>query len=1647
MAHRSQCSSAGDNPLDPNYLPPHYREEYRLAIDALIEEDLEGYYQFLQKSDVVDFLASPEIEFISSSVQAPQQSNNPEQYYPEDEGDGSSDTYWPIHSDLDAPGLDLGWPQMHHFIGPTEVTTLVNPPEPDMPSIKEQARRLIKNARQVIAIVMDMFTDVDILADILNAAMRNVAVYIVLDKQNAHHFVNMLSNCRVDVQNIQLLRVRTVSGITYHCRSGSTFTGQMMDRFLLTDCRAVLSGNYSFMWSYEKLHRCMAHLFLGQLVTTFDEEFRILFAQSQPLIIENFSPMDELGHSQKRQYPSDRTMYRDTKKFQSLDTGYPDEGLRHPYNERMEWRNMPLKRQESLQGPANVHSRYTPQHPRMDPSLDQGPSRLPIMESPAFKRHSYAEGAYGRYSLPFTQQQGMPESENLGRQFYRGQQPGPAPGKEADYGANEKFWNQDFYSADPYIEPGLPPEVEPSDNFDPVLNYLSSTRIADFDKSSEKSQPVADFPFGSSHPRRSSLGNPQAYQASPTPSNPTDQKQSFQEPIADRKDPLVKRGLRNWRISSFLSAHDNPEEEGLPSAPLNAQDPFEVPSNPIQQTAGIDLSVPKIPNVREFRVPAIPRASQMPSYVTTREQPKKLADVNTAVAAETKTTPTPSESSSSTTEVEKIDEQEQKEPKMSGLRREESFRRKYNAAIPRSSRLRSSLIFSSLDQQNTAAGDQQGEEGDKDEAEQTTLPFVSKVLGQRRTAREPFEWSRYMKSVTSDATDQSKPDDVNSKPDGTDLSKDKDSKDLSEAQKTSPPMPQSKASETEMPKTDQPFQPPNPPNHPLHIDMSDPDNRLMFFKELAAKRKAAQASDTEKSKEKAPMKTPNELKSNTTVEKSTKETAEKMADASLSKGSLDKNASFEDAGKPVSTEACKAASLSLDASKSCKQEQTRVATDLEKIELSNSQTEATVPVSAETSQPQSQLSNAPKLSIPAVKISSPSHPPTPTNATPARVHSLAQGTDKSNSLDTTSKESSSLTPSSEKAPPSSELAVLGSNTPHPESVQLETSISSDKSGQSSLSEQIQPSTGSQISPIPSSSGCALSPTSTESIFSSVTPKDSSSTVTPSILSPNAQGSVSPSPPAPSQLTSSDTLSATDSMESDISSDTCAAGSEQNKPSLQSHTKTDSGESSAPTPSEKVVPEPENNSVPKGVLKQSEVLESPDDVRADSTPPCPSLSKTCLPNVSAIESKSKSVQNETITPSPSQADPPPNHCPAGPSPPVNPDSTTNASVKQAIPPSKLNLKGSVTPLETESSSSPSSLSPEAEKTVEKQSEVLGSSDNVKFDSKLASLSPSSPGTYLPSVSDLESKSKSGLIETNTASPTPADPLPNHYPVETSSPVNPHSTNNASQSERQATPPSKLNMTSSVTLNPPETESSSSPSPLSPEAETTKSVGKESKVLGSSEDVKAESTLASPSPLLPETCQVSDLKSNPSEQNVPAKNIYTDNQKEAIKETEKTDPVAKKTDDTEATNKVNKMSTQESVGNEKTNEVSQNNCSEPHESTPDVPSSPQSKQPKSGQSRFQSSTANVISSSNLRDDTKLLLGQISANSQSRNEAAQEAPVTDDEKEDKADKNAKREKEIGIRSLNRGQPKSVEERDKLLEKITHMRKERKVYSRFEV
>ncbi|XP_028982898.1 protein FAM83H [Betta splendens] len=1636
MARRSQCSSSGENPMDPHYLPPHYREEYRLAVDALVESDLEGYYNFLQTADVVDFLSTSEIRHIQQSLQSPQPSIHPEhpERFLDTGGDGSSDTYWPIHSDQDAPDLDLGWPHQHHFIGPTEVTTLVNPPEPDMPSIKDQARRLVKNAQQVIAVVMDVFTDVDMFADILNAARRNVAVYILLDEQNAHHFVNMMLNCRVDLQNVPFLRVRTVSGITYQCRSGKSFKGQMMNRFLMTDCRAVLSGNYSFMWSYEKLHRSMAHLFLGQLVSTFDEEFRILFAQSKPLIVENvLLAMEEFNLSQqkKQQFPNDRApLYKDSRRFP--DAGHPDEWPRHSYDERMDvdWRMMPPK------GASDMYSRF-PSQPHMDPLFDQGPPRIPSTENPAFKRYG---GGQGRFPYPF--QQGVPEPESQRWQVPRGQQlyQGPGAGPEADYSGGEKFWNPDYPCVDTYFEPQ---EMQPPHNFDHVMNYLSSTRNADFEQSSDKLHPAGDLPFSSSHPRRLSLGQPYTCQTSPTHSNTTDEKQFFPEAIVDRKNPMVKRGLRNWRISSYLSTYDNPEDEDLSATP-QAPEPPEEPAQPVQQIAPApDLSFPKIPNVREFKVHTLPRASQIPGYakIPLREQPKKLPEESAPVVAERKSTPMPSESSS-THEAEKAEEAEQKEqrePKSSVLRREETFRRQYNPATPRNSRLRSSLIFNSLDQQHsqdakTAAG-QQDEGGEKNEEEQKNTPFVLQVLGQRRPATR--EWRRFEKSPASDnvASETSKPGDAVSKSDDIDPSKEENVKDLpekSEAQETvKPPAPQSKPSTAELPKMNAPAQPLESPfTTPMYVDMSDPDVRLMFFKELAAKRKAAKAAEAKKEHDQS-VKPSNDTKQSPTVktkepgaeETSERVTGAKMAEAGTIKGQavltppadlatgtankteepklkeasenmtkplscdtlVDKNAPEMVAGKTASVGACE---LIRDISNSSNRSEPGASQSSEARDTSHSnQTEelsqsASLAVftdveSAQVEPPQEEHPQEPMLSK-AVKESS--HPDTPSEATAVSDPSLVQGSDESEipSPDSPSKDSTSLTPSSAEAPSASASAELDAETQRPQSVQSESVSSeqhtgselacSDPSDVQSSSDPILPT----VSPsLPSSSSDFLN-IPPESVLSNVPPVECSSPST-SVAVP---------------------LSSDNTQEADSTLQQEALKSDEESPRTSA---------------------------------QSECTEVPPG------PVCGGASSVTSSELQTVNFKhlESGVCHDTSA--------------AG--------SEANTSSSQSTITTTTGESETFTLSEKDLITSEDS----GEKAGADESPVPGPSED-KADTLPPSLISSVPLPNLPDLPSIQNE----CIKSTLDQP---DPQTEQSTCQAEERKDPDVIPDASQSDTtaspadaqtQAAPPCEPDLTDTDTP-PAEAVPCSSPAEsaarvLSPGSENTDiSVSVEHSSLDTNpplnqDTMELDETGTQPSkvPTQPdELCQTPDTKpplSQPAEP--PAEDGAVVNQSEIREEeTLLPDPGEKGAEETAATNELNKMITQDAIGSKKIKEPAEITSEEA------APVSPQSKQPKTSQSRYHSSTANVLSSSNLRDDTKLLLEQISANSQSRGEATKDAPVTDDEKEDEADKNAKRENARGFKAPGRGQQKSPQDREKVLERIQCMRKERRVYSRFEV
>ncbi|KAM4695298.1 protein FAM83B [Discoglossus pictus] len=294
----SLLSSIHDEVRSENYIEPHYKEWYRVAIDALIEGGINSYQEFLAKERATEFLAEEELNYITNHIQKPVE-NNEHSHGNSGDDTSSSGTYWPVESDVEAPNLDLGWPYVAPgHIGATDISLYFHPPKGHPLTIKEMIRKMIKEARQVIAIVMDMFTDVDIFKELVEASTRGVPVYLLLDDINFPQFLKMTEKQGVQVQRLRNMRVRTVKGQDYFSKSGAKFCGKMEQKFLLVDCEKVMYGSYSFMWSYEKVHLSMVQVITGKLVESFDEEFRTLYARS--CIPNDFGPEESVIGKHKK---------------------------------------------------------------------------------------------------------------------------------------------------------------------------------------------------------------------------------------------------------------------------------------------------------------------------------------------------------------------------------------------------------------------------------------------------------------------------------------------------------------------------------------------------------------------------------------------------------------------------------------------------------------------------------------------------------------------------------------------------------------------------------------------------------------------------------------------------------------------------------------------------------------------------------------------------------------------------------------------------------------------------------------------------------------------------------------------------------------------------------------------------------------------------------------------------------------------------------------------------------------------------------------------------------------------------------------------------------------------------------------------------
>ncbi|XP_066235716.1 protein FAM83H isoform X1 [Saccopteryx leptura] len=695
MARRSQSSSQGDNPLAPGYLPPHYKEYYRLAVDALAEGGPEAYSRFLASEGAPAFLCPEELDHVSRHLRLPQHVAHepPEGSPPNVDMDGSSGTYWPVNSDQAVPELDLGWPLTFGFQG-TEVTTLVQPPPPDSPSIKDEARRMIRSAQQVVAVVMDMFTDVDLLGEVLEAAARRVPVYILLDEMNAQHFLDMADKCRVNLHHVDFLRVRTVAGPTYYCRTGKSFKGHVKEKFLLVDCAVVMSGSYSFMWSFEKIHRSLAHVFQGELVSSFDEEFRILFAQSEPLVPSAgaltrmdayaLAPYAGAGPLMGGQVAGVPTPFSFPKRAHLLFPPPREEGLGFPsFLDPDRHFLSAFRREEPLRMPGGTlepHAGLRPQPRRWD--MEAGPAaeltgsrgvfQARQLEMDSFKRHSYAAadgtgGAVENFAAArqvsrqmflshgddFRFQTSHYHRDQLYQQHYQWD-PQFAPMRQQGLFEKLRAGRSGFADPEDFALGSGPRFPELGLDGHQRLDYVPSSESREVRHGSDPVFRPGPRGLEPSEAPRPNLGHRFPCQAAvrlgPEPGLEVEPER--------RVGPEGRAGLRHWRLASYLSSCHGEDggDEGLPLPMETESNEDDVLVSGVRVAAG-DL----LPSA--FRLP--------PSFPA-----KGLVSGAGGGGGDG-------------------DGSEREGPEEAGLAKQDSFRSRLNPLIQRSSRLRSSLIFAS----------------------------------------------------------------------------------------------------------------------------------------------------------------------------------------------------------------------------------------------------------------------------------------------------------------------------------------------------------------------------------------------------------------------------------------------------------------------------------------------------------------------------------------------------------------------------------------------------------------------------------------------------------------------------------------------------------------------------------------------------------------------------------------------------------------------------------------------------------------------------------------------------------------------------------------------------------------------------------------
>ncbi|XP_051263564.1 protein FAM83A-like [Dicentrarchus labrax] len=272
-----------------------HNESIRLAVDSLLSWGLEEYHEVLNAEGEVDFLSELEKVYIlensrDGSTADPGVSEDDDEELDSLSAGSQSATRCPgmsTDSDPTVAGLDLS-----NLKDVKRTDCILDKPSIEVyfqtdsraAGIKDLVREFIRKPTMVLAIVMDNFSDVELLCDLLEASRkRNVSVHLLLDHLNLNLFVSMWQDLKLNSKNFPKLSVRSVDGQTYCAKTGRKLTGQIAESFIVADWTEVLVGSYSFSWLSWQVHRSLAVLLKGSAVIPFHQEFHRLYSGSKPV--------------------------------------------------------------------------------------------------------------------------------------------------------------------------------------------------------------------------------------------------------------------------------------------------------------------------------------------------------------------------------------------------------------------------------------------------------------------------------------------------------------------------------------------------------------------------------------------------------------------------------------------------------------------------------------------------------------------------------------------------------------------------------------------------------------------------------------------------------------------------------------------------------------------------------------------------------------------------------------------------------------------------------------------------------------------------------------------------------------------------------------------------------------------------------------------------------------------------------------------------------------------------------------------------------------------------------------------------------------------------------------------------------------------